>query len=102
MAKVGGREKRLASVTDVETVVKCSQCGKRFSIDDEVESDGFFVLYGDISVGANGEMLFGNIDDKGKLTGSTVCCRTIGCIQNMMHMVLHESLIRETLEGGVA
>jgi hypothetical protein len=102
MAKAGVREKRLASVTDVETVVKCSQCGKRFNIDDEVESDGFFVLYGDISVGANGEMLFGNIDDKGKLIGSTVCCRTMECIQNMMKMVLPKSLTRETLEGGGA
>jgi hypothetical protein len=68
MAK--GLDKVLASVTKTEQVVTCAICGKKHSLD----SKEFVVFYGDIMVGLDSPAVSGNIDDKGKIIGSSVLC----------------------------
>jgi hypothetical protein len=68
MAK--GLDKVLASVTKTEQVVTCAICGKKHSLD----SKEFVVFYGDVMVGLDSPAVSGNIDDKGKIIGSSVLC----------------------------
>jgi hypothetical protein len=66
-----GLSKILASAVQTESVVTCAFCGERHKISENT----FFVFYGDISDGLNGELISGNIDAKGKVIGSTVLCK---------------------------
>ena len=68
MAK--GLGKILADVTRTEQVVTCDICGERHLL----SSKDFIILYGDVMVGLEDPVLIGNIDDKGKITGSVVFC----------------------------
>lgn len=68
---MGALEKTLASAVKTEAMVTCSICGKKHL----VTSDTFVVLYGDVRVGLDGDLITGNIGANGRVTGSTVLCR---------------------------
>ena len=74
--RVLAKNKVLADATQAISVVRCVQCGKLHPVD----TDGYVVIYGDIMVGADGEVLAGNINDKGKVVSSTVYCRGPNCL----------------------
>lgn len=96
-----GLESRLVDVTSVDTVVTCKICKRRFSVSDEKEAHGFLVIYGDIRIGLEGQLIHGNIDDKGKLIGSTVCCREKTCVLKVFGNTLGHAVARSTSEETV-
>lgn len=66
----------------VETVesVECSKCGTLHMSD----SDDFFVVYGNITIGKTGGVVGNNLDDKGKVYRSSIYCRHKDCLHNVL------------------
>jgi hypothetical protein len=90
MAK--GLDKVLASVTKTEQVVTCAICGKKHSLD----SKEFVVFYGDVMVGLDSPAVSGNIDDKGKIIGSSVLClehEAVDAFVSEMKKLAHKNLV---------
>jgi hypothetical protein len=94
-----GLSKILASAVQTEAVVTCAFCGEKHKISEET----FFVFYGDIGDGLNGELISGNIDAKGKVIGSTVLCKKHKQVMEFAQMFMGEkvrgSLRHETRTG---
>lgn len=84
MPKGQTRDKVMAAATETVNVVKCQGCGAMHLVD----SQDFVVIYGNISTGMSRMIIDGNIDDKGKVSGSVIYCRTEGCLGDMLGMML--------------
>jgi hypothetical protein len=82
-----GLSKILASAVQTEAVVTCAFCGEKHKISEET----FFVFYGDIGDGLNGELISGNIDAKGKVIGSTVLCKKHRQVMEFAQMFMGEN-----------
>jgi len=90
MAKGLGRI--LAGVTKTEQVVTCAICGKKHSLN----SKEFVVFYGDVMVGLDSPAVSGNIDDKGKIVGSSVLClehEAVDAFVSEMKKLAHKNLV---------
>ena len=67
----------------VEESVACSVCKTLHDVD----SDNFFVVWGNITVGTNGGIVGNNLDDKGKVYRATVFCKHKPCLHGILHQL---------------
>jgi len=80
--KVNMRDKVMAAATSTVNVVRCSVCNKMH----EVDSEEYIVVYGNITVGLKKHLISDNIDDKGKISGSNIFCRTARCFDDIFNI----------------
>jgi hypothetical protein len=64
--------------------VKCEVCGEVHN----AEGDTYVAFYGDVMVGMKLPLVEGNVNEKGKLEGSTVYCRNEKCLKDMLSKML--------------
>jgi hypothetical protein len=76
----------MAAATKTVNVVECSVCGEMHLVD----SNEFVVVYGNITVGMQNEVIGSNIDDKGKVSDSRVFCRKRKCLEALFKGMLGE------------
>lgn len=88
-AKVNTRDKVLASATTILNVVECGFCKTKHAIDGK----DFVVIYGNASIGTQLFVIDGNIDERGKVIGSFVCCRRGECLERLIELLSVENKV---------
>lgn len=78
------RNKVMASATTTVAAVTCMVCGQMHRVD----CKDFIAIYGNVMIGMDDTIIGENIDEKGKVIGSTIYCRKSACFD-----VFVESLI---------
>lgn len=68
------------------TVVESVSCSVCKTLHD-VESNDFFVVYGNITVGTNVGVVGNNLDSKDKVYRGTVFCRHKPCLHGILHQL---------------
>ena len=89
MARVvkNNRDKVMADATKAVSVVTCVRCGRMHLVD----SDGFVVVYGNITAGLETPILGDNINERGVVVGSTIFCRSKECLSYLMLLLRGET-----------
>lgn len=85
MPKGKSKDRVMAAATRTVNVVECQSCKRMHPVD----SEDFVVIYGNISVGLEvREVVGGNIDDNGKVSGSAIYCRRRECLERVFSRIL--------------
>jgi len=88
MAKAKTKEKVMAAATKTVSAVECDVCGAVHL----VTSKDFVVFYGNITVGLDTEetpVIGGNIDERGQVSGSRICCMRKECLIKKLGPLAH-------------
>ena len=81
MSRAVNKDKAMAAATKTVNVVECCVCKTMHLVD----SEGFVVIYGNVSVGMKSPVIDENIDERGKVSGSNIYCRKAKCTQALIH-----------------